>query len=56
LDLEKKYSKFAENYTLPDGANISINAEKFQAPEILFTPEAIGYEYPSVAELLIKSV
>ncbi|KRW98516.1 hypothetical protein PPERSA_00113 [Pseudocohnilembus persalinus] len=56
LVMEKKYSKFAENYTLPDGANISINAEKFQAPEILFTPEAIGYEYPSVAELLIKSV
>lgn len=44
--MEDKYSKFVENYTLPDGTPMELANEKNKAPEILFNPEKIGLEYP----------
>lgn len=44
--MEDKYSKFVENYILPDGTPIELVNEKNKAPEILFNPEKIGLEYP----------
>jgi centractin len=41
---------------LPDGQAIKIGPEKFRAPEVLFTPERIGIEYPGVQELLVNSI
>ena len=32
-------------YTLPDGSTIEISTEAFRAPEVLFQPHIVGYEY-----------
>ncbi|KAL8450667.1 hypothetical protein Emag_003107 [Eimeria magna] len=37
---------------LPDGTTISVGAERYRAPEILFHPSLIGLEYPGVHELI----
>lgn len=43
-------------YTLPDGRVIRIGAERFEAPECLFTPGLIDVEGPGVAELLFNVI
>lgn len=43
-------------YKLPDGSTISLGAERFRAPEILFNPTLIGLEYPGIHELLAQSI
>mmetsp|Transcript_31423 Transcript_31423/g.56985 ORF Transcript_31423/g.56985 Transcript_31423/m.56985 type:complete len:384 (+) Transcript_31423:32-1183(+) len=43
-------------YKLPDGTMISLGAERFRAPEILFHPNLVGLEYPGVHELLATSI
>mmetsp|Transcript_31633 Transcript_31633/g.80255 ORF Transcript_31633/g.80255 Transcript_31633/m.80255 type:complete len:382 (+) Transcript_31633:122-1267(+) len=43
-------------YRLPDGTTISLGAERFRAPEILFHPNLIGLEYPGIHELLAYSI
>jgi len=43
-------------YRLPDGTIISLGAERFRAPEILFNPNLVGLEYPGVHELLACSI
>jgi centractin len=55
-DYIEESKNFSSTYTLPDGQQIRIGAEKFRAPEILFSPERIGLEYPGVQELLINSI
>jgi len=45
-----------DSYTLPDGNNIELSFEKTKAPEILFAPDKIGLEYPSLPELLVTSI
>ena len=32
-------------YTLPDGNQIQVGAEKFRAPEVLFNPSLIGKHF-----------
>ena len=54
LDAETTYYN---SYTkLPDGRKIRISNEKFEAPEILFTPFLIQNEMPGVHEMLYKSI
>ena len=43
-------------YHLPDGSQIQLGAEKHKAPEILFSPEKIGLEWPGVHEMVINSI
>jgi len=45
-----------ENYTLPDGRNVSISGERFEAPEALFQPHLINVEGVGVAELLFNTI
>jgi centractin len=47
-DASKNVTSVTVAYNLPDGQAIKIGPEKFRAPEVLFTPERIGIEYPGV--------
>ncbi|KAL4428876.1 hypothetical protein ABPG74_001363 [Tetrahymena malaccensis] len=48
--------KITDQVSLPDGNQISLTFEKSRAAEILFNPSIIGLEYPSISELLIRSI
>eukprot|EP00825_Cyclidium_porcatum_P043732 TRINITY_DN6277_c0_g1_i9.p3 TRINITY_DN6277_c0_g1~~TRINITY_DN6277_c0_g1_i9.p3 ORF type:complete len:217 (+),score=48.30 TRINITY_DN6277_c0_g1_i9:217-867(+) len=48
--------KIKESYQLPDGSTIQLTNEKNRAPEILFSPDKVGLEYPSLPELLTESI
>ncbi|CEP61843.1 actin-related protein 1 LALA0_S04e01970g [Lachancea lanzarotensis] len=52
LDGLKAHTKFK----LPDGKILSMGAEKFRAPEVLFRPQLIGSEGDGVAELCNQSI
>jgi len=43
-------------YTLPDGRVIKVGAERFEAPEALFTPRLVDVEQPGVAEMLFNTI
>ncbi|KYQ91659.1 alpha-centractin [Tieghemostelium lacteum] len=43
-------------YTLPDGNNIELGAERFRAPEILFHPDIIGDESLGIHQCLDSSI
>jgi centractin len=43
-------------YMLPDGNTMKISSEKYKAPEILFSPDKIGLEYPGVHEMVINAI
>ena len=45
-----------QTYTLPDGREIQLGAERFQAPEILFNPDLFGFNKPNTAEIIQTSV
>jgi len=35
---------------------MKISAEKYKAPEILFSPDKIGLEYPGIHEMIINAI
>lgn len=41
---------------MPDGQVIQLGSEKYKAPEILFSPDKIGLEWPGVHELVVNSI
>jgi len=43
-------------YILPDGKPIKLGSERFCAPEILFSPEIIGLEYPGLPQVIMDSI
>ena len=43
-------------YKLPDGKTIELGAECFRAPEILFQPDLVGYEYEGIHQILARSI
>lgn len=45
-----------QTFTLPDGQEIELGTERFIAPEILFDPNMIGLNQPSIAELVPESL
>jgi centractin len=49
-------SRNVSSYLLPDGRPINLGAEKYRAPEILFSPDKVGLEYPGVQECLMHSI
>lgn len=43
-------------YQLPDGETVSLSAERYRAPEVLFNPTLIGSEEAGVADALVNSI
>lgn len=41
---------------MPDSSTIKIGAAHYQAPEVLFRPELMGYEYASVPTCIVNAV
>ncbi|KAH9483143.1 Actin [Psilocybe cubensis] len=62
LDFEKEMQLANESsgsdirYELPDGHTIDINSQRFRAPEVLFRPSLLGYEWPAVHKMLDISI
>jgi len=60
LELEKRLAlettTLVEKYTLPDGRVIRIGAERFEAPECLFSPQLVDVEGPGAAELVFDCI
>lgn len=60
LELEKKLAlettTLVKKYTLPDGREIRIGAERFEAPEALFNPMLAGKEGVGMHELIFNSI
>jgi len=60
LEIEKQLALettvLVQSYTLPDGRIIKVGAERFEAPEALFTPRLVDVEQPGVAEMLFNTI
>merc|ERR1711962_805864 len=54
--LAKETTVLVETYTLPDGREIKIGAERFEAPEALFQPHLVDIEKECPAELLFNAI
>lgn len=53
---EEEAASSQAQYQLPDGQVVSLEAERFRAPEVLFRPDLVGSEEIGVADVLINSV
>ncbi|MHA1223063.1 MAG: actin, cytoplasmic 2, partial [Candidatus Heimdallarchaeaceae archaeon] len=56
LKLAEKISGTEKNYTSPDGNTLTVGAERFMAPELLFNPGVIGSEEAPLDELIYQMV
>uniref|UniRef100_A0A6N2MV17 Actin n=1 Tax=Salix viminalis TaxID=40686 RepID=A0A6N2MV17_SALVM len=45
-----------KSYELPDGQVITIGAERFRCPEVLFQPSLVGMEAPGIHETTYNSI
>jgi len=54
--LANETTVLTEPYTLPDGRVIKVGAERFQAPEALFSPHLIDIEAPGIADQLFNCI
>jgi centractin len=52
----KPGGSFGETYILPDGQELRLGAERFRAPELLFSPYLIGSEYKGVHQTVSDSI
>lgn len=43
-------------YKLPDGREIKIGQERFEAPEALFTPSVADVEAPGIADMVFETI
>merc|ERR1711900_61864 len=48
-----KSSKLEKSYELPDGQMISVNNERFRAPEALFQPSFLGMELGGIHQQVV---
>eukprot|EP00245_Coleochaete_scutata_P008171 TRINITY_DN2434_c0_g1_i2.p1 TRINITY_DN2434_c0_g1~~TRINITY_DN2434_c0_g1_i2.p1 ORF type:complete len:387 (-),score=85.90 TRINITY_DN2434_c0_g1_i2:627-1787(-) len=56
LQLAEETTILVKQYTLPDGRVIKVGAERFQAPEALFTPELMGLEGAGLTDMVFRCI
>ncbi|CAI9284396.1 unnamed protein product [Lactuca saligna] len=56
LEAAKSSASIEKKYELPDGRFITIGAERFRCPEVLFQPNVIGMEATGIHEMTYNSV
>merc|ERR1719413_146744 len=56
MEKSETSSELEQNYELPDGQVITVGAERFRAPEVLFQPQFIGLEQEGIHKLTFSSI
>eukprot|EP00485_Elphidium_margaritaceum_P019508 CAMPEP_0202728322 /NCGR_PEP_ID=MMETSP1385-20130828/185566_1 /ASSEMBLY_ACC=CAM_ASM_000861 /TAXON_ID=933848 /ORGANISM="Elphidium margaritaceum" /LENGTH=397 /DNA_ID=CAMNT_0049394569 /DNA_START=1224 /DNA_END=2417 /DNA_ORIENTATION=- len=56
MEAAEQSSEIEMIYKLPDGNDVSVGAERFRCPEVLFQPNLIGLEQEGVHHLLHQSI
>ncbi|XP_057797109.1 actin-1-like [Salvia miltiorrhiza] len=56
LNYDKELHTVEQNYKLPDGRTISIGAERFRCPELLFQPSFIGMNVSGIHHTAYNSI
>eukprot|EP00897_Mesotaenium_endlicherianum_P001146 jgi/Mesen1/11031/ME000098S10429 len=56
MQLALETTILVKSYTLPDGRVIKVGAERFQAPEALFTPELMDKEGDGLADVVFRAI
>jgi len=56
LEDAEQSSEVEQNYELPDGQIVTVGAERFRCPEVLFQPSFIGKEQDGIHKLTFNSI